>query len=425
VYTDRAEVTRRVTVQLQTSGIQEITISGFSDQINTHSLRVAGVEGGNVVILEVSHGIVYPDLTKKQDEKPGDKQKHEQPAEQEKKFADQISKVSSDIALCETELAWLKSYTGKQQLPYIKSEGSSYKESLINFENVENLLKFHRKNAERIQFEMIDLVAQRQELHDKRAAVQTFLGSLGNPTYQSPTHDVTITFGAVLASSASSSSAATLASSTAAPTSSASSAAPEPSSAPPPVATTSETITLSLCYVITGARWTPAYDVRVETDKQQEEKEAEKEAGKEKEKEKEGGKEGEKEAGKEGEKEGGKEGGKGGKDSCELVYYGVINNQTGEDWKNVKISLSTASPSLGGVPPVLPPIKLQHHAPFRNFLSGTSGYESVEDNYSDSDSGSYDEDEHEEKERMTDRKGGKEKDKKKEKKKSIGRKAPM
>lgn len=36
-----------------------------------------------------------------------------------------------------------------------------------------------------------------------------------------------------------------------------------------------------------------------------------------------------------------------------LDYLGVISQQTGEDWKNVKLTLSTAKPSLGGNPPLL------------------------------------------------------------------------
>ncbi len=39
--------------------------------------------------------------------------------------------------------------------------------------------------------------------------------------------------------------------------------------------------------------------------------------------------------------------------TVQLVYFGFITNNTGEDWTDVKLSLSTAVPSLGGAPPSL------------------------------------------------------------------------
>ena len=48
---------------------------------------------------------------------------------------------------------------------------------------------------------------------------------------------------------------------------------------------------LDLSYVLNGASWTSAYDVRVDSDKK----------------------------------------------SCELIYNGVIVNRTGEDWKDVSV----------------------------------------------------------------------------------------
>jgi len=79
--------------------------------------------------------------------------------------------------------------------------------------------------------------------------------------------------------------------------------------------------TLMLSYIITGASWFSRYDVRVDTSN----------------------------------------------DDCVLAYFGVITNSTGEDWKDVKIALSTAAPSLGGEPPKLYPLKIDYteNAPAR------------------------------------------------------------
>jgi uncharacterized protein (TIGR02231 family) len=53
--------------------------------------------------------------------------------------------------------------------------------------------------------------------------------------------------------------------------------------------------------------------------------------------------------------------------TCQLHYYGVITNTTGEDWKDVNMSLSTAKPSLGGHPPDLPTsyVKYREEVPVR------------------------------------------------------------
>ena len=41
--------------------------------------------------------------------------------------------------------------------------------------------------------------------------------------------------------------------------------------------------------------------------------------------------------------------------AVDLGYFGVINQTTGEDWNKVKLTLSTARPSLGGGAPALTP----------------------------------------------------------------------
>eukprot|EP00118_Oscarella_pearsei_P000562 m.5253 g.5253 ORF g.5253 m.5253 type:complete len:601 (+) comp12617_c0_seq1:69-1871(+) len=66
-------------------------------------------------------------------------------------------------------------------------------------------------------------------------------------------------------------------------------------------------IELHISYVVTNAKWTPQYDIRVESETK----------------------------------------------NMEIVYFGVIEQSTGEDWKDAKLSLSTAMPSVGGSAPEL------------------------------------------------------------------------
>ncbi|MGE8685970.1 MAG: mucoidy inhibitor MuiA family protein [Achromobacter sp.] len=74
---------------------------------------------------------------------------------------------------------------------------------------------------------------------------------------------------------------------------------------------------LSLSYAVAGARWTPAYDARLRLADR----------------------------------------------SVDLGYFGVIRQNTGEDWNNVKLTLSTARPALGGGAPALRPWIIDVAAP--------------------------------------------------------------
>lgn len=81
-------------------------------------------------------------------------------------------------------------------------------------------------------------------------------------------------------------------------------------------------VVLHLSYLIMNAHWTPSYDVRMDSED----------------------------------------------DSLELQYFGSITNASGEDWNNVHLSLSTASPSIGGAPPPLRSLRIdiQGRTPLAN-----------------------------------------------------------
>lgn len=51
--------------------------------------------------------------------------------------------------------------------------------------------------------------------------------------------------------------------------------------------------------------------------------------------------------------------------AVDLTYFGVVRQNTGEDWTDVALTLSTARPSLGGAAPVLPRWWLDIPAPVR------------------------------------------------------------
>ena len=82
-------------------------------------------------------------------------------------------------------------------------------------------------------------------------------------------------------------------------------------------ATTVGTLNLALSYTVPGASWTPSYDARVNSNEK----------------------------------------------TIALAYHGVVQQNTGEDWKNVALTLSTARPSLGGAAPEVRPWALDVFVP--------------------------------------------------------------
>jgi uncharacterized protein (TIGR02231 family) len=78
------------------------------------------------------------------------------------------------------------------------------------------------------------------------------------------------------------------------------------------------TMNFDITYVISGARWYPLYDVRVSPDDK----------------------------------------------SVEFVYYAMISQTTGEDWKNVNLAISTARPNISGAMPQLSAWYLNVYTPY-------------------------------------------------------------
>ncbi len=74
-------------------------------------------------------------------------------------------------------------------------------------------------------------------------------------------------------------------------------------------AANSGTFNLALTYALPGASWTPAYDARLRSETR----------------------------------------------ALDLTYHGLVRNATGEDWRDIALTLSTARPSLGGAAPELTP----------------------------------------------------------------------
>ena len=92
-------------------------------------------------------------------------------------------------------------------------------------------------------------------------------------------------------------------------------------------AATAGKLDLALSYTVPGASWTPSYEARVNSNEK----------------------------------------------TVALAYYGLVRQNTGEDWKDVALTLSTARPSMGGAAPEVRPWTVDVWVPRPEPLATTFG----------------------------------------------------
>jgi len=111
VYTDRAEVTRFVSIDVTKPGIQDVVVTGFPSTINQNSLRVATItETSLFTILEVSYGTVPPQPPSQENAQKSTTEK-KQLEEEAKILTQKIDEIEKEIERNQKELDWLKKYS--------------------------------------------------------------------------------------------------------------------------------------------------------------------------------------------------------------------------------------------------------------------------------------------------------------------------
>jgi len=260
VFNDRAEITRDLTVPLE-SGKTEIVISGISRLMDQNTIRVVGAQG-DATILEVSGNVSY---LKKQTEK--EKQQQEL-----QKLQLDLARIKKQIARIQKENEWIDGWSKNM----MKSPSNPTKSGEItvvdpftslNFEKTEQFLAFYQKRLEEVDIRLEEANAQHEEVQKLLTKKELEFGKVqSNGT---GVHEILIVVYAK------------------APTK----------------------ISLQIAYIVQSgsASWTASYDSRVSS----------------------------------------------GEQKLELNYYGNIINNSGEDWENVNVALSTAQPSVAGKPPEL------------------------------------------------------------------------
>eukprot|EP01121_Diplochlamys_sp_Union-15-3_P016235 TRINITY_DN5488_c0_g1_i1.p1 TRINITY_DN5488_c0_g1~~TRINITY_DN5488_c0_g1_i1.p1 ORF type:complete len:599 (+),score=130.40 TRINITY_DN5488_c0_g1_i1:55-1851(+) len=287
VYSDRAEVTRKIKISATKEGAQDVIVTGFPTSVNEKSFRVAGADK-NVLILEVSYSVVLPPLVplkKKEDDPDWKKYKA--------KLKDLLKKkqvIQAQQNRLNEQRTWLKNYSSYLLTP--SSTSTTTKEPSL--EQASKFLSFYNQELKRLDDESFAISVEVEENESEIALVNSHINLLN--TDQSDTkREVTITLGVLEKGD----------------------------------------VELSLSYVVNYANWKSSYDVRVDTIKK----------------------------------------------SIVLIYHGIIVNNSGEEWKDVSLALSTAAPSVGGEPPRLFPL-LVSYGP----APGAVSYANLSESESDQDS---------------------------------------
>lgn len=252
VYLDRAEVTRSAETYLAV-GEHELKITDLPTALQDQSLRISGGGSASAKITDIKIELEYLDTIPK-DRLANLKEKLEELQAEERVYTDRLTLLGRE----------------KELLDQIKSAvvNQTQNKDVVRptMDDWTKLFAFYDANAGKINEEIRTLEKKRSDVSQRRVVVQQQINQLSGyskPSRKNVTVNVTVT--------------------------------------------KAGNLTLTPSYVLTGARWYPVYDLRVNPDDQ----------------------------------------------SVELVYYAMVAQKTGEDWKNIQLSISTARPNISATMPSL------------------------------------------------------------------------
>lgn len=275
VYADRAEVERAIDVQATAAGVWSVLIHGLTSRMDEGSLRVKPASGNGATILEVGSELLSADADATAADAPQRAERARLEAEllaaQAKMEAnrDATRRASKSRELVETYC------TAVAQQPATSSAPAATPSP----PPIEHALELYAQRAAALDEQLRALATARQAVEAEAEALRERIRAL-SPGGQAGRYAVRVRVS---------------------------------------VSRKSAPIRLRLRYLVSGARWTPAYDVRADT--------LDSTA------------------------------------SLQLSYYGLVTNDSGEDWARVRLALSTAQPAAGGTPPTLPPVSVRYARP--------------------------------------------------------------
>ncbi|CAA9360579.1 Aspartate ammonia-lyase [uncultured Microcoleus sp.] len=278
VYTDRALVTRCGTVAL-TGNERELAIASIPATLETESVRATGAGTVAVRLLGVRSERVFSS------EPVGDRTA--ELTQQIKELQTQRRGINDKITARKIQLKFVEGLSEKS----VGFFSSSIAKQQVGLNETGELLNFLGTNYLKYVSAIAQHEKQQREIDKQIKALQQQLRQVQTPHSQQ-------SFNIIVAI--------------------------EPSG--------SGNFELEVSYVVTRARWTPLYDLRVNTTNNQ----------------------------------------------INLNYLAEVNQNTGEDWTGVALTLSTAKPGLGSLPPKLEPWYIDKTEPEQFFGRGSS-----EDDYLD------------------------------------------
>ena len=253
VYSDRAMITRGADVNL-TAGTNIVEFGGLPVSFVDQSLRVSGSAESGVRILDVRIKTVYIDTI------PNTRIKNLQDRLYSLKGREQF--LVKKLEVMRTQLAFIDSL----RIYYARTASAG--NSGTSYQEWQRALLFVEKNMDSVNARSLEADAQLHDTRNKIASTEDEIRRTQSYARKIEKH-VIVTLSAEKAGSSA----------------------------------------MQLSYLLGGARWSPVYETRLNSDAK----------------------------------------------NLEVVYSGMVSQATGEDWKDVSVTLSTAQPSAGGAPPVLSP----------------------------------------------------------------------
>ncbi|MEG3927872.1 mucoidy inhibitor MuiA family protein [Microcoleus sp. D3_18a_C4] len=272
VYTDRALVTRRGTVAL-TGNERELAIASLPATLEPESVRATGAGTVAVRLLGVRCHRVFSS------EPLGDRTA--ELTQQIKELQTQRRGINDKITARKIQLQFVEGLSEKS----VGFFSSSIAKQQVGLNETGELLNFLGTNYLKYVSAIAQHEKQQREIDKQIKALQQQVGQVQTPHSQQ-------SFNIIVAI--------------------------EPSG--------SGNFELEVSYVVTRARWTPLYDLRVNTINNQ----------------------------------------------INLNYLAEVNQNTGEDWTGVALTLSTAKPGMGTLPPKLEPWYIDKTEPEQFFGRGVS-----------------------------------------------------
>jgi uncharacterized protein (TIGR02231 family) len=272
VYTDRALVTRRGTVTL-TGNERELAIASLPATLETESVRATGAGTVAVRLLGVRSETVFSS------EPVGDRTA--ELTQQIQELETQKHAIDEQIASRKIQLKFVENLSEKS----VGSFASSIAKQQIGLNETGELVNFLGSNYKKYVSAIALYERQQREIDKQIKALNQQLGQVKTP-HSEQSFNIIVSI--------------------------------EPSG--------SGNFELEVSYVVMRARWTPLYDLRVNTTNNQ----------------------------------------------INLNYLAEVNQNTGEDWTGVALTLSTAKPGLGTLPPKLEPWYIDVLYPQRSRSKGRS-----------------------------------------------------